>query len=212
MLTPLLEISELYCERDERVLFDNLSFKVQQGEIIHLKGCNGSGKTSLLRIVCGLYQGYEGDVLYKGQPLASVREQFNGSLLYLGHNVSVKQGLTLTENLRWYAKIQPQLDEALIDFAIEQVGLKNYADVYCQNLSAGQKRRVNLARLYMHKNQQYQHSIWILDEPFTAIDVDGVASLESKILEYVKGGGTVILTTHQLLEIKEGVRCINLDD
>lgn len=212
MPTPLLEISDLYCERDERILFDSLNFEIQQGEVIHLTGRNGSGKTSLLRIVCGLYQGYEGQVRYKGQLLAQAREEFNSSLLYLGHNVSVKQGLTVTENLRWYAKIQPQLDEALIDFAIAQVGLKSYADVYCRNLSAGQKRRVNLARLYMYKANQYEQSIWVLDEPFTAIDVDGVASLEKKILEYVQAGGTVVLTTHQLLQIKERVRCINLDD
>jgi len=209
---PLLEISDLYCERDERVLFDCLNFEIQQGEVIHLTGRNGSGKTSLLRVVCGLYQGYEGQVRYKGELLTQAREEFNSSLLYLGHHVSVKQGLTVTENLRWYTKIQPQLDEALIDTAIEQVGLTNYGDVYCQNLSAGQKRRVNLARLYMFKASRYEQSIWILDEPFTAIDVDGVASLEKKILEYVQTGGTVILTTHQRLQINESVRCINLDD
>lgn len=211
MSSLLLEVKDLFCERDDRVLFENLSFQLEQGQVLQLVGKNGSGKTSLLRILTGLYQGFEGRVEYFGDALDEVREHYHSMLLYVGHNVSVKLGLTARENLIWYAKIQPQLDEHLIDIALVNVGLDGFEDVYCQNLSAGQKRRVNLARLYMLPSEKYPQSLWILDEPFTAIDVEGVRNIEQKILCYVAGGGSVILATHQPLHFKEPLTQLNLD-
>lgn len=210
MAKELLKIRELYCERDERILFESLSFELSKGQILHVKGKNGSGKTSLLRILCGLYQDFEGEVEFLGEPIDEDRESYNQSLLYIGHHVSVKQALTARENLSWYAKIQPQLDVTLIDTALAAVGLSGYEDVQCQQMSAGQKRRVNLARLFMFAQKHYEGSIWILDEPLTAIDVDGVQKLEHKIIEYVEQGGAVILTTHQTLDIKT-IEVLNLD-
>ncbi|EPJ46684.1 MAG: cytochrome c biogenesis protein CcmA [Osedax symbiont Rs1] len=208
----LLNITELYCERDDRILFENLSFQLEQGQIIHLIGKNGSGKTSLLRILAGLYQGYEGQVEYLGQTLAEVRAAYNRALLYVGHNLSVKSGLSARENLTWYTKIQPQLDADLIDSALKKVGLQYFADVECQNLSAGQKRRVNLARLFMLPAANFANTVWILDEPFTAIDIEGVANIEEHIASYVSGGGAVILTTHQPLQMNAAVSKICLDN
>lgn len=212
MAAELIEINDLYCERDDRILFEDLSFTLEKGQILQLVGRNGSGKTSLLRILCGLYHAYEGSVKFLNQEISKDRESFHNSLVYIGHHVSVKAGLTAQENLRWYAKIHPQLDPLKIESALASVGLAGYEDVICQNLSAGQKRRVNLARLFMLPREQFANSIWILDEPFTAIDVQGVTELEAKILEYSRAGGAVILTTHQALQISENVSQLNLDD
>ena len=212
MAALLLNITDLYCERDDRVLFENLSFTLNSGQILQLVGKNGSGKTSLLRILCGLYHAYEGSVEFLDQEIDEDRESFHRSLTYIGHHVSVKAGLTTQENLRWYAKIHPQLDVQKIESALASVGLAGYEDVICQNLSAGQKRRVNLARLFMLPSTAFANSLWILDEPFTAIDVQGVAELENKILEYSRAGGAVILTTHQALQISENVSQLNLDN
>jgi heme exporter protein A len=208
----LLEIKDLFCERDDRVLFENLSFSIEQGQILQLVGKNGSGKTSLLRILTGLYQGFEGRVEYLGTEISQVREQYNSVLIYIGHNISVKLGLSARENLTWYAKVQPQLDDSLIDYALAQVGLAGFEDVLCQNLSAGQKRRVNLARLFMLPSEKFAQTLWILDEPFTAIDVDGVQNLEQKIVNYAQSGGAVILTTHQALHFEQGLVQLNLDN
>lgn len=212
MAALLLDITDLYCERDDRVLFENLSFTLNSGQILQLVGKNGSGKTSLLRILCGLYHSYEGSVKFLEQEIVEDRENYHSSLIYIGHHVSVKAGLTAQENLCWYAKIHPQLDAQKIESALASVGLAGYEDVICQNLSAGQKRRVNLARLFMLPASEFAGSLWILDEPFTAIDVEGVAELEGKILEYSRAGGAVILTTHQALQISENVSQLNLDN
>jgi len=208
----LLEVEDLFCERDDKVLFENLSFQLQHGHILHLGGSNGSGKTSLLRILCGLYHDFEGQIKYSGQQLADELESYHSSLLYFGHQVSVKLGLTALENLTWYARIQPQLDSALISIALNEVGLAGYEQVLCQNLSAGQRRRVNLARLYMQKSSAIGHSLWILDEPFTAIDKQGVEALEQHISAFAASGGTVILTTHQQLALNSQIQRLNLDD
>lgn len=206
MSGTLLKVEKLFCERDERVLFDDLTFEIGGGEIIQIEGANGSGKTTLLRILSGLSRNYEGDIYWRGEPLWSVREQFHRELLYFGHQPGVKALLTPQENLRWYAALHPALDPSRIDQALEQVGLGGFEDVPCHTLSAGQHRRVSLARLYLSAA-----ALWILDEPFTAIDKRGVAAQETLIERHVAGGGSVVLTTHQDLQRLGRVRTINLD-
>ncbi|MBR9828504.1 MAG: cytochrome c biogenesis heme-transporting ATPase CcmA [Oceanospirillales bacterium] len=206
MSEQLLTVHKLFCERDDRVLFDQLSFTLEAGEIVQIEGQNGSGKTTLLRILSGLSRHYEGDILWRGEPVEDVREQFCRDLLYFGHQAGVKAVLTPEENLRWYAALSPAIDASTIPGALEQVGLKGYEDVPCHSLSAGQNRRVSLARLYL------SHApLWILDEPFTAIDKRGVAAKEQLLLQHAQRGGSVILTTHHELGIKGPVRKINLD-
>lgn len=205
MSTPLLEAKDLFCERDERVLFEGLSFAVGAGEIVQVEGPNGSGKTTLLRILSGLSRAWEGELFWRGEPMSAVRDDYFNSLLYFGHQAGVKAVLTPEENLRWYSALHPLTDPDGISEALAEVGLYGYEDVPCHALSAGQNRRVSLARLYLS-----QAPLWILDEPFTAIDKLGVAKKEALIASHAERGGTVILTTHHELGIDERVRKITL--
>ncbi len=178
----------LFCERDDRVLFDGLNFDFQSGQIIRIAGPNGAGKSTLMRILLGMSAGFEGDLTFNGKPLNKVRYEFNAQLLYLGHQVGIKGNLTPEENLK---ALNPNADKNTIYTALDKVGLRGFEDLLCQGLSAGQQRRVALARLFIESKK-----LWILDEPFTAIDKDGVAELESIIVDHAKQGGLVILTTH----------------
>lgn len=191
---PLLAAESLSLERGGRQLFSDLSFKVLPGQLIQIEGANGAGKTSLIRILAGLARhGFEGSV------------QRNSPLLYLGHKPAVKSMLTPRENLAWHVSGEAQHSAADIDQALERVGLYGYEDVPSHTLSAGQHRRVNLARLYLS-----QSPLWLLDEPFTAIDRAGVADVESLLVAHVEGGGGVVVTSHQALQVTYEVRFLNL--
>ena len=204
----MLEIKNLFCERDERVLFSGLSFSLAEGEVIQIEGQNGSGKTTLLRILCGLCNAFQGELYWRGRSLYEVRQEYYQSLLYVGHHAGVKAALTPEENLTWMSTLHPALDKRSIYDALQKVGLRGYEDVPCYSLSAGQQRRVGLARLYMSTAP-----LWILDEPFTALDKKGVAEKEALIAGHVQGGGGVILTTHHDLHVPgKNVRQINLDE
>lgn len=203
---PRLKVDNLFCERDERVLFDQLSFEVQVGEVVQIEGQNGSGKTTLLRILAGLSRNYEGDLYWRDQLISDCAEEFRESLLYLGHQPGVKATLTAEENLRWYAAMHPSIDLNKLEYALQKVGLSGYEDAPCHTLSAGQNRRVSLARLYLSSAP-----IWILDEPFTAIDKRGVAEKEALMVRHADEGGMVILTTHHELAISDRIRRVNLD-
>lgn len=201
---PLLELCNLGCERDERLLFSGLGLQVFAGDVIQIGGPNGAGKTTLLRAIAGISTDFHGQILYAGQPLTEAAWEFAGDSLYLGHLPGIKKALTPTENLAWY-KAQ---SGALVDIneALAAVGLSGYEDSPCYQLSAGQLRRVALARLHLSRAR-----IWILDEPFTAIDKLGVSQLESLIARHSARGGTVILTSHQDLTLPQ-LRIVNLQD
>ena len=189
---PLLKVEQLFCERDDRVLFENLSFGVEPGEVVQIEGQNGSGKTTLLRILSGLSRNFEGEIYWNGELMGDVVDDYRRSLLYFGHQPGVKAILTPEENLNWYSAMHPSIERAHILDALERVGLQGYEDVPCHMLSAGQNRRVSLARLYLSSAP-----LWILDEPLTAIDKQGVKVLEALFLQQAEKGGIVILTTHQ---------------
>lgn len=205
--SPLLQTRQLFCERDERVLFSNLGFELYAGQLLQVVGSNGSGKTSLLRILAGLNDHYEGEILWCGEPIEELREQFLSSLLYIGHRVGVNRILSPRENLRWSAALHAPCPDQQIEAALERVGLRAYEDIPCRNLSAGQTQRVALARLLISPAL-----LWILDEPFTTLDVQGVKDLESLLVWHTARGGAVILTTHHALAVNTGVRRLNLDD
>ncbi|WP_261815587.1 cytochrome c biogenesis heme-transporting ATPase CcmA [Vibrio gallicus] len=189
----MLQINELTAIRDERVLFENLSFCVKAGDLIQVEGRNGTGKTTLLRIIAGLGDKESGSIEWNGESIFSERDAFHQDLLFLGHQTGVKRDLNAFENLSFYLQMTNQyFPEQQIWQALTKVGLAGREDVPVAQLSAGQQRRVALARLWLSK-----HPLWILDEPLTAIDKQGVSVLEQLFLQHTEQGGMVLLTTHQ---------------
>jgi heme exporter protein A len=199
----MLDAINLTCVRDDRVLFSELSFTVQPGEMVQIAGINGAGKTSLLRILAGLAQAEEGEVKWQGEGLSRMRYQYHQDLLWLGHQPGIKTVLTAFENLSFY---HANSAESLRWQALTEVGLAGFEDLPVNQLSAGQQRRVALARLWLSTQK-----LWILDEPFTAIDVTGVEKLTSQLQRHTENGGMVILTTHQPLAVGN-VRQVHLQE
>ncbi len=187
----MLEARNLACVRDERALFQQLSFQVNRGDIMQVAGHNGAGKTSLLRILAGLVSPEQGQVFWAGELIGRNREAWHQNLLWLGHQSGIKNVMTPDENLRFY---HAHANQAQRWQALEAVGLVGYEDVPVAQLSAGQQRRAGLARLWLSTTP-----FWILDEPFTALDVAGVEKLTQKMEQHSQQGGAVILTTHQPL-------------
>lgn len=188
----MLEIRNVTCIRDERVLFEQLSFTISSGELIQIEGQNGAGKTTLLRIIAGLGYADEGDIYWNNESIKRNREEFHSDLLFLGHHTGVKRELTAFENLAFYQSMHSNYNEEAIWDALARVGLAGREDVAAGQLSAGQQRRVALARLWLSN-----HKLWVLDEPLTAIDKQGVKVLEQLFMSHAKQGGIVLLTTHQ---------------
>jgi heme exporter protein A len=187
----VLEATELECERGGRTLFRALSFALQPGELLRVAGANGSGKTSLLRILCGLLAPTQGAVRWKGSEIGALREEYATQLVYLGHAPAVKEDLTAAENLAITCRLagnpQPQasIAEALERFRLSSAPTKK--------LSQGQRRRAALARLVLSGRQP----LWLLDEPFSALDPEGIAVLKALLQEQRSRGGAVVFTTHQ---------------
>jgi heme exporter protein A len=201
----LLQAEQLYCERDDRVLFSDLSFQLEAGELLQVEGANGSGKTTLLHILTGLFQDFEGCLYWREASLPGNWHSYASDMGFIGHQAGVKAGLSATENLRWLAAIQGRTLTMPIEQALAAVGLRGYEDVPSSALSAGQKRRIALARLYLE-----QPTLWILDEPFTAIDQRGVKALEAQFARHCAAGGMIMVTTHQPLQYAS-VRKLILD-
>lgn len=195
---PLLEAVALSCERDWRLLFEQLHFALQPGDMLQISGPNGSGKTSLLRLIAGLRQPTSGNILLQGQTLAEQRSELARNLLWIGHAAGIKGLLTAEENLAWLCALHRPASREAIWQALEAVGLRGFEDVPCHTLSAGQQRRVALARLYLADTPP----LWVLDEPFTALDKSGVAQLEAHLAGHCERGGVVVLTTHHSLQHK----------
>lgn len=190
----------LSCVRGERRLFDGLDLAVGAGEWLHVQGENGAGKTSLLRILAGLSPPADGQICWNGVPTRRLAEDFRKELLFLGHHGAVKEELTPFENLSLAAQLDGMpLDEAAALRALARFGLRGREDLAVRFLSAGQKRRVLLARLAVRKA-----TLWILDEPFTALDVKAVEMLSGLIVEHVTNGGIAILTSHQTIPLPNG--------
>lgn len=209
---PLLAVEALSCERDERWLFRELDFMLSSGEILQIEGPNGSGKTTLLKILSGQFNDHEGEVYWRGQPVSRARGDFLASLLYLGHQPGIKGALTALENLAWYQALGGVVGRAAgVDsvnaswVALAAVGLAGFEDVPAQQLSAGQQRRIALARLHLTPR-----ALWVLDEPFTAIDIEGVAALEQLLLAHAERGGSVVMTTHHRFSDPSRLRRIQL--
>lgn len=207
-LSAVLEARQLACQRDGRWLFRDLDLTLNAGEVMRIEGANGSGKTTLLKVLCGQMVDVEGEVLWRGQPLRRVRAELLANLLYVGHGAGIKAHLSGRENLRWYQAVSGERGSSEeCDQALARVGLVGFEEVPAIQLSAGQQRRIALARLHLTPRL-----LWMLDEPFTAIDAEGVTALEGLLAEHACRGGAVLVTTHHALEGIEGLRRLRLAD
>lgn len=197
----MLEVIDLACQRGGKELFNHLSFTLKSGEILHVEGANGSGKTSLLRILAGLARPEVGLIKWKGLDLTDSREQYVSELLYLGHQTAIKDDLTVAENL-WIAVQMSGLQQTKQDLkpVLESVGLGKQFALPARVLSQGQRRRLALARLWVEKK-----SLWVLDEPMTALDVQAEALLQQRMTEHIAEGGMLLVTSHQTLSFGQYV-------
>jgi heme exporter protein A len=202
---PLLELREVVCERDETPLFAPLSLALRGGDVVQLEGANGIGKTSLLRCLCGLSSRFHGELRFRGAPIEHQRAEFAAASIFLGHATGLKAALSARENLLWWAGLRGIDARTVADTALARVGLVGYEDSPCYQLSAGQQRRAALARLFIA-----DLPLWILDEPFTAIDRQGVKELEGWLAAHADSGGAVLLTTHQTLTLPRPLQKVAL--
>jgi heme exporter protein A len=192
----MLAAERLECTRGDRTLFRGLSFSLPPARLLHLAGANGTGKTSLLRILCGLLSPSHGEVLWEGRPITAIRDDYAAQLLYIGHTNAVKDELTALENLEIGAALAGRRCTREVALgALEELGVGRCAHLPARSLSQGQRRRVALARLALGAGNG--PPLWILDEPFAALDLAAVAYLEGLIASHVTAGGMVVLTTHQ---------------
>lgn len=199
-IARMLHGTKLSCVRGERTLFSGLDLDVEAGEWLHVRGANGTGKTSLLRLLAGLSQPAEGEVLWNGLPISEVAQDYRRNLLFLGHHAAVKEDLTGAENLALASQLDgAELPEAEMLSALRRFGLKGREHLPVRFLSAGQKRRVLLARLVTRKAK-----LWVLDEPFTALDTKAVDMLGGVVAEHLAAGGMAVVTSHQAMPLAGG--------
>ena len=193
----MLEVSNLACSRGDHRLFAGLNFSLHPGQIMQVQGANGSGKTSLLRTLCGFMMPDEGDIVWRGESIRELDEDYYAELLYLGHLNAIKDELSALENLLISAGLSGnELDEKEALAALRRMGLRGRERLPTKVLSQGQRRRVALARLLAS-----DAALWILDEPLTALDVGAVSPIQELIAEHLARQGMVIFTTHQPLQV-----------
>jgi heme exporter protein A len=194
----MLSVHGLTCVRGTRPLFSDVDFAIGPGSWAQVRGANGAGKTSLLRLLAGLSQPDAGEVRWNGERIGS--EEFRRELMYLGHRAAVKEDLTALENVMFAAEMDGvDISEDQAMDALQRFGLAGREDLPVRFLSAGQKRRVLLARTVTRPAQ-----LWILDEPFTALDVKAVDFVSKLVADHVKGGGMAVLTSHQAIPLPAG--------
>lgn len=196
MSDVLIQAVSVSSVRGERTLFSQLDLNVAAGALYQIEGPNGAGKSTLLRILAGLLRPQSGQILWRGEPYQYNRQDFLQNLLFIGHKAAVKPELTAIENLEFFAATQGMpCNEPPFDL-LAKVGLVGLEDVPAGNLSAGQQRRIALARLWVTHAR-----LWILDEPFTSLDIAGIELLHQRFTEHLASGGAIVLTSHQPLEL-----------
>jgi len=192
-----LHVKSISCTRGYRDLFAGLDFELSPGQVLRVEGKNGSGKTSLLRIMSGLAQPLQGEVLWQGKKIHHPESSYFQNLLFIGHRAGIKYELTPIENLCMANALHGSKSDNGIEEALYRVGLYGFEDIPCGRLSAGQKRRVALAQLFLTRA-----SCWILDEPYTSLDVAAVSMLEELFAEHIKNDGMLVITSHQPVTIQ----------
>lgn len=190
----VFDAREINAWRGDRHILRDVSFSVGPGEFLKVTGPNGVGKTTLLRVICGLLPAETGELRWRGKSIRGRRDEFNFELGHLGHLNSLKGDLTARENLKFLAGLRTSLTPELIDQTLDRTGILSRGDLPARSLSAGQKRRLALARLLLA-----DAALWILDEPVTNLDTAGIQLVEDLIVEHVEQGGMVIAAAHQRL-------------
>ena len=190
----LIEAAALQCVRNDSILFSDLSFALAPGEVLQVSGPNGSGKTSLLRILCGLGLPEQGEVRWRGIEIRSIHAEFLGQVHYIGHNDGISLDLTCSENLE-FARSLADAPGRPVAAILEKTGLRDCAGLPARRLSTGQRRRLALARLLLVPAE-----LWLLDEPFTALDPGARALVNELIGGHVSTGGAAIVASHEPIE------------
>ncbi|MFT5659061.1 MAG: heme exporter protein A [Gammaproteobacteria bacterium] len=193
--TALLKIDKLSCIRDDRLLFEHLSLSLSAGQMLLVEGRNGSGKTSLLRILTGLKLADEGQIYWHGTAISEQASDYYERVTYVGHHDGVKRELTCLENLR-LVQAMGNCSAIDLDDALEQVNLFRYGDTIVGNLSAGQRRRLALARLIVT-----EADLWILDEPYTSLDKASMALFQALFETHLQRQGIIVMTSHHDIEM-----------
>lgn len=194
----MLEVCELECQRGERRLFSGIGFFLESGRLLQVSGPNGSGKTSLLRMLCGLLAPVKGEIKWRGSPIRSLGEEYLREVTYLGHLNGIKEDLNSFENLKISLGLAGiGIDHREAQAALAQMGLADRADLPAKALSQGQKRRLALTRLILSKAR-----LWLLDEPLTALDSAAVAIVQGLLDRHLNEGGVAVVATHQELGLK----------
>lgn len=191
----LIRTENLCFERDEIKVIDRVNLELNSGDLLQVEGCNGSGKTTLLRLLTTAIKPTSGRIFYQGKKLSDCRYEYCSNIIFIGHQIALKERLTPVENLDWLSPIG--LSQDSINRALDLVGLRDFETAPSWSLSAGQKRRVALARLIVSNAK-----IWFLDEPFTAIDTQGIGLMKQLIDDHVSKGGAVVFSTHQSVDMK----------
>ncbi|HYE34718.1 cytochrome c biogenesis heme-transporting ATPase CcmA [Methylocaldum sp.] len=198
---PALQARGLECVRSDSLLFSGLNLSVRTGQVLQIEGPNGSGKTSLLRILAGLTPPSDGEVLWRGENILRRRSAFLSEVSYLGHQLGLKAELSVEENLRLSLALNGlSFSPVRLAEALQAVGLAGREDSPARALSAGQRQRITLARLILSTA-----TLWILDEPFTALDASGVTLVETLLAAHLNRGGLAVLTSHQAVQINGGL-------
>jgi len=182
----------LSCLRHDLLLFEGLGFMLRAGEVLQVRGPNGSGKTTLLRILCGLTMPESGEILWQGKNIHEQRGEYLQELSYIGHLNGIKMELTALENLVIAGALAASGDNLAYQAVLAKIGLADYENIPARKLSSGQRRRLALARLLITNT-----SVWILDEPFTALDDYGKQMIQDLLIEHAARGGVTILATHE---------------
>lgn len=194
----LLSVTNLSVVKRDRILFENLNFAVERGTLLYVKGQNGAGKTSLLRVVAGLVEADSGEVHFCQQNIKDCYENYYQHLVYFGHKLGINLTLSALENLAfWCKQHQVNISVDTIFNTLAKLNLVGLEDIPVANLSAGQQRRVALARFWFKQDAK----LWILDEPFTALDTQGIELLTKQITKFLGTGGSVVMTSHQALRL-----------
>ncbi|HEX5055020.1 MAG TPA: cytochrome c biogenesis heme-transporting ATPase CcmA [Gammaproteobacteria bacterium] len=196
---PVFAAAGLHCVRGDRELFSGLSFELRQGDILHISGANGSGKTSLLRILAGLHEPAAGAVYWEGLAIAEARSQFLRNVQYIGHLGGIKMELSPLENMRAFAALALQPATVVTESIVERLGLAGFEYEPAYRLSSGQRRRIALSRLLLSPAR-----LWILDEPFTALDARGSELLVRMVDEQLQRGGMVAFASHSHTDLFPG--------